>query len=117
MTKISILFILVAILASFVIHTDIQISEMEVFKPASDSPKSQLSITNVAMFRELDLPDSIARMTPIVAPVNSDISFSAVDGSRPLFPALQGPDLKNSHKQVSESKKRLPSIYIEKYFQ
>ena len=116
MTKLSIL-LRVAILGSFVIHTDSEIPEMEVFKPAFDSPKSKPSIVNVAMSRKFDLRDSIETMTPDALPVNSDISFSAVDGSRPLFSAAEGRELNNNHKQVSESKKRLPSSYIEKYFE
>lgn len=113
MSKISILFILVATLAGFVIHSNSQISKLEAFKPAFDNPKSKPSIDNLAMSLELD---SMETMTPNAPPVNSDPSFSAVDGSRPLFPAMQRQDLKNNYKQVSELKNRLPSIYIEKYF-
>lgn len=117
MSKISIFFIQVATLGGFVIHSNSQTSKMEAFKPAFDSPRSKPSIYNLAMSRELDSRDSVETMTPNAPPVNSDLSFSAVDGSRPLFPAMQGRDLKNNYKQVSESKKRLPSIYIEKYFE
>jgi hypothetical protein len=108
---------MISTLASFVIQTDSPIPVIEVSEPAFDSPKLKPSIVNVAISRELDSRHSIETITPNAPPINSDISFSAVDGSRPYSPALQGPDLKNSHKQVSESKKRLPSAYIEKYFE
>lgn len=116
MSKISILFILVSTLASFGLHSNSQISEMSAFKSAFDSPESKPSIENVAMARELNSHKAIEKMAPN-SPVSSDVSFSAMDGSRPLLPALQSPDLKNSYKNVTELKKRLPSIYIEKYFE
>lgn len=72
---------------------------------------------NVALSRKFDLAISSERMIPNAQPVKPDISFSAVDGSRPWSPAWQSPGLKNNSKQPNEPKKRLPTAYIEKYFE